>query len=103
MNNLLDELGGKEFSSGDILRAFRKKVGLSQDELATLTGIERSNISALENDRLEFTQHYAELCAAALSLHPNELLYPNGRYIMSQRAKAIAKKAKAYIDKKKVS
>lgn len=102
MKNLLDDLAGSRFSSGDILRAFRKRVGLSQEELANLTGIERPNISALENDRLEFTQHYAEICAAALGLHPTELLYPNGNYSMSKRAKEVARKAKKYIKEKKV-
>lgn len=102
MKKLLNELGGAKFSSGDVLRAFRKRVGLSQEELASLTGIERSNISALENGRLDFTQHYAEICAAALGLHPMELLYPNGNYSMSSRVKEIAKKAKKYIKEKRV-
>lgn len=102
MKKIFDQIGVSDFSSGDILRAFRKRVGLTQEELASLTGIERTNISALENDRMEITKHYAELCGAALNLHPNELLYPNGRYEMSPRAKSIYKKAKAYLDNKKV-
>lgn len=100
LNNLLNEMAGDEFSSGDVLRAFRKRIGLSQEELAELTGIERPNISALENDRTEMTQHYAELCAAALKLHPSELLYPNNHYEMNDRAREIAKRTIAFLEKK---
>lgn len=98
---LLDELKTEEPTSGSILRAFRKRIGLSQEELAEVTEIQRPNLSALENDKIEMTKHYAELCAAALNIHPNDLLYPGGLYQMSSRAKQVEKNVKRLLKSKK--
>ena len=102
LGDFLDELVPGKATSGLLARAFRKRMGLTQDELSEVTGIERTNISAIENDRIEMTKHYAEILGAALGLHPNELLYPEGDYKMNRRALEVQKKTKALLKKKKV-
>ena len=57
----LDGLSKKASTSGSLLRAFRKGLRLSQEDLEKITGIRSTNISALENDKLPFTAHYADI------------------------------------------
>jgi antitoxin HigA-1 len=47
-------------------------------DLEDVTGVKESNLSALENDRIEMTSYYAERLGAALGIHPSLLLYPEG-------------------------
>jgi DNA-binding XRE family transcriptional regulator len=44
-----------------------------QEDLARMTGISRSTISALENNRLFFSSHYALLIAEALRCRLDDL------------------------------
>ncbi|MNL42976.1 hypothetical protein D3C87_1654650 [compost metagenome] len=73
------------------------KAGISQDELAEITGVARTNISALENERAAMTFHYALLFGAALSIHPSKILFPNGKYLKTPELQKIEKKAAAFI------
>lgn len=95
MRAVLHEILGEDLTSGEILRALRVKSGFSQDELQEITGVARSNISALENGRLEMTVHYALLFGAALRVHPSDILFPNGKFEKTEELKKIEKKAEA--------
>lgn len=56
-----------------IMREFQE---LSQNELAELTGIPQSTISAIENGRVQLGVERAKVLARALSCHPAVLVFP---------------------------
>ncbi|WP_374077325.1 helix-turn-helix domain-containing protein [Bdellovibrio bacteriovorus] len=95
MRTVLHNILGEDLTSGEVLRALRIKSGFSQEELQDVTGIARTNISALENGRLEMTVHYALLLGAALKTHPSDILFPNGKFEKTDELKKIEKKAEA--------
>ncbi len=96
MLDILDELVPENATSGEILRALRKRDGLTLEEMQEITGIRDNNLSAIENDRIEMSQHYAEVFAAALYGHPMIFLYPNGKFEKTSELKKIEKKAAKY-------
>lgn len=97
MRKVLHEILDHDLTPGEVLRGARVEAGISQDEMEEITGVKRSNISALENGRLSMTSHYAEIFAAALGLHPADLLYPNRKLVKSEEMLKIEKKAKEVI------
>ncbi len=62
---------------GEALKMMRELQGLSQNELAKLTGIEQSNISAIENNVRQMGRERAMIFARALHVHPAVLLFPD--------------------------
>lgn len=62
---------------GEALKILRKLQELSQNELANLTGISQSNISALENGTRQMGRERALIFAKALRVHPAILLFPD--------------------------
>jgi len=58
---------------------------LSQNELAELTGISQSTLSAIENDRVRLGVERAKVLADALNCHPGVLVFP-GWELPSERA-----------------
>lgn len=99
MRSVLHKILDKDLTSGEVIRALRVESGISQDELYKITGIARSNISAIENDRLEVTAYYAKIFAAALGVHPSEILFPNGKYEKTKEILEIEKKAAVALKK----
>ncbi|WP_413559653.1 helix-turn-helix transcriptional regulator [Bdellovibrio sp. HCB209] len=95
MREVLNELMGEDLTAALVLRGARIRANLSQDELAEVSGIQRSNISALENGRIEMTLKYAGIFGAALNIHPAELLFPNGNVRKTTEMKAVEKRLKA--------
>ena len=65
-----------DISVGESLRILREFQELSQNELADLTGIPQSTISAIENDRVQLGVERAKVLARALSCHPAVLVFP---------------------------
>jgi len=63
-------------SVGESVRIIRELQGLSQNELADLTGIPQSTISAIENDRVQLGVERAKVLARALQCHPAVLVFP---------------------------
>ncbi len=98
--NLLNQLVKEEATPGDILRAFRKREGFTLKEIEVITGIRESNLSAIENNRIEMTRHYAEMFAAALNVHPTAFLYPNGQFKKDVEVMRIEKKRQSVLKKK---
>ncbi len=64
-------------SMGESVRIMRELQELSQNELAELTGIPQSTISAIENDRVRLGVERAKTIARALRCHPAVLVFPN--------------------------
>ena len=61
---------------GESLRIMREFQELSQNELAELTGIPQSTISAIENGRVQLGVERAKVLARALSCHPAVIVFP---------------------------
>lgn len=94
----------KEFSVGDetpneTVRTFRKGLSMTLKEVEEVTGIRESHLSAIENGKIEMTQHYAEVFATVFGLHPTAFLYPGGRFEKSEELRSIEKRAKKYISR----
>ncbi len=65
-----------DVSVGESVRIIRELQGLSQNELAKLTGIPQETISAIENDRINLGVERAKVMARALRCHPSVLVFP---------------------------
>ena len=65
-----------EVSVGESVRVIRGLQGLSQNELAKVTRIPRTSISAIENDRVRLGVERAKVLARALKCHPAVLVFP---------------------------
>jgi transcriptional regulator with XRE-family HTH domain len=61
---------------GESVKILRQMQELSQNELAELTGIPQSTISAIENDRVQLGVERAKILARALHCHPAVLVFP---------------------------
>ncbi len=62
---------------GEMLRTVRELQELTQTQLATMTGMAQSNLSALETGAREMGRERALVLAKALSVHPAVLLFPD--------------------------
>ena len=65
-----------EVSVGESVRIIRELQELSQNDLAELTGIPQSTISAIENDRVQLGVERAKVLARSLQCHPAVLVFP---------------------------
>jgi len=65
-----------EVSVGDSIKILRELQELSQNELAKLTGIPQSTISAIEHGRTKLGVERAKIFARALKCHPSVLVFP---------------------------
>ena len=60
---------------GKALKIYRELNGLSQNELAELTGLKQATISSLENDRITMGIERAKCLASTLKVHPGLLAF----------------------------
>ena len=65
-----------DVSIGDPVRVLRELQELSQNDLAQLTGIPQSTISAIERDRVNVGVERAKVLARALRCHSAVLVFP---------------------------
>lgn len=96
---LLQEFGATVAKPHESVRIFRKGLGMTLKEVEDVTGIRESHLSAIENGKIEMTQHYAEVFAVTFGLHPTVFLYPNGEFKKSKELESIQQKAKKYINR----
>ena len=61
---------------GESVRIIRELQELSQNDLAEVTGIPQSTISAIENDRVKLGVERAKVLGRALHCHPAVLVFP---------------------------
>jgi transcriptional regulator with XRE-family HTH domain len=61
---------------GESVRILRELQELSQSDLARLTGIPQTTISAIENDRVNLGVERSRVLARALKCHPAVLVFP---------------------------
>ena len=65
-----------DVSVGESVRILRELQGLSQNQLAELSGIPQATLSAIENDRVRLGVERAKVLARALRCHPAVLVFP---------------------------
>lgn len=63
-------------SVGESVRILRELQELSQNQLAQLTGIPQSTLSAIEHDKTNIGVERAKILAKALKCHPAVLVFP---------------------------
>ncbi len=65
-----------KISTGEVIRMLRDLKGWTQDELAKRSGISATNLSLLENERVEIGKRRAEQLAKAFDVHPAIIMFP---------------------------
>jgi len=65
-----------EVSVGESVRIIRELQELSQNQLAELSAIPQTTISAIESDRVRLGVERAKVLARALQCHPAVLVFP---------------------------
>jgi len=73
-------------SVGESVRIIRELQGMSQNNLASLSGIPQSTISAIENDRINLGVERAKTLARVLKCHPAVLVFPGWEDISEHAA-----------------
>ena len=63
-------------SVGKSVRIIRELQELSQNQLAEMTGIPQSALSAIEHDKVNLGVERAKVLARALQCHPAVLVFP---------------------------
>ena len=61
---------------GESVRILRELQEMSQNQLAEVSGIPQTTISAIENDRVRLGVERAKVLARALVCHPGVLVFP---------------------------
>ena len=80
MKTLLEVIGQFKVlsTSGSVIRAHRRIWKITLKELSEMTEIAESNLSLIENDKVEIGTRRASLIGAALGIDPAFILFPEG-------------------------
>jgi len=73
-------------TSGEVIRMLRDLKGWTQEELAKRSGISATNLSLLENNRVEIGKKRVEQLAKAFSVHPAIIMFPEYEAAEIERA-----------------
>ena len=65
-----------ELSTGVVIKNLREWKEWTQEQLAERSGISATNISLLENDRVDIGKKRAEALARAFNIHPAIIMFP---------------------------
>jgi len=76
MNEFKKAKKSVEVSIGNSVRILRELQELSQNELALLSGIPQSTLSAIEHDKVKLGVERAKVLARALKCHPAVIVFP---------------------------
>jgi len=63
-------------TTGEVIRMLRELKGWTQAELAQRCAINATNISLLENNKIEIGKRRAEQIAKAFNIHPAIIMFP---------------------------
>lgn len=63
-------------TTGETIRMLRELKGWTQAELARRSGISVTNISLLENEKIEIGKKRAEKLAKSFDIHPAIIMFP---------------------------
>jgi len=103
MNDLLELLKNQKASPGSVIRAHRRNFKITLKELSKATGIAESNLSLVENDKVEIGIKRATLIGAALGVDPAFIMFPNGYEPYKEEADKVKKVAKRIFQQKIVA
>ena len=79
MKNQSEFVSAKSYaalSTGEVIRMLRELKGWTQGELANHSGISVTNISLLENEKVDIGKKRAEHLAKAFNVHPAIIMFP---------------------------
>lgn len=79
---------------GKRLRALRKKNGFTQDDLATLLGVGRSNYGHIENNRVSLESEYTTILADKLNTTVEYILTGEGEEEIDPDIRTLQRAAK---------
>lgn len=65
-----------KLSTGEVLQMLRELKGWTQNELAKRSGISPTNLSLLENGKVDIGKKRAEQLAKAFNIHPATIMFP---------------------------
>jgi transcriptional regulator with XRE-family HTH domain len=65
-----------QLTTGEVIRLLRELKGWTQQDLTKRSSINASNISLLENGRVEIGKRRAEQLAKAFDIHPAIIMFP---------------------------
>jgi transcriptional regulator with XRE-family HTH domain len=65
-----------KLTTGEVIRMLRELKGWTQAELSNRSGISATNISLLENNKVEIGKKRVENIAKAFSVHPAIIMFP---------------------------
>ena len=63
-------------TTGEVIKMLRDLKGWTQEELAKRSGISATNLSLLENERVDIGKRRAEQLAKAFGIHPAIIMFP---------------------------
>ena len=63
-------------STGEVIRLLRELKGWTQAELARKSGISATNLSLLENEKVDIGKKRAEQLAKTFDVHPAIIMFP---------------------------
>lgn len=85
MKNFKKSPSRVKVSIGESVRIIRELQELSQNQLAVISGIPQSTLSAIEHDKIKLGVERAKVLARALRCHPAVLVFP-GWHINEEKA-----------------
>jgi transcriptional regulator with XRE-family HTH domain len=65
-----------KLTTGEVIRMLRELKGWTQAELSRYSGISVTNISLLENEKVEIGKKRVEQLAKAFDIHPAIIMFP---------------------------
>lgn len=65
-----------KLSTGEVVRMLRELKGWTQADLAKKTGLHATNISLIENNKVEVGKQRAIALASAFGVHPAIIMFP---------------------------
>lgn len=74
-----------KLTTGEVIRMLRELKGWTQAELAKRCGMAATNISLLENGKVEIGKRRAEQIAKAFGIHPAIVMFPEYEGIEIQK------------------
>ena len=90
----------EKVTPGRVIKANRKNLKITLEEISLLTGIDTGNLSSIENDKKQVGVKTAIKIGLALGLHPSSILFPNGYQIEDPEIMSIKKKSEVFLSKK---
>lgn len=75
-----------KLTTGEVISMLRELKGWTQSELAKHSGISPTNLSLLENGRIEIGKKRVEQLAKAFNVHPAIIMFPEYEALEIQKA-----------------